>query len=81
MRKCSQSATTSYEEAVATCKGKVDAIVAECRRLNVKYYDKLFDLAEEKYDCLVSLSPDEIPDSVKGLTQVGAVKRVEVQKF
>lgn len=77
----SQCATTSYEEAAATCKGKVDAIVAECRRLNVKYYDPLFDLAEDKYDCLVSLSPSEIPDSAKGLTAVGAVKRVEVRGF
>jgi hypothetical protein len=71
-----QNATTSYDEAAASCKEKVDAIVRECRRLNQKYYDRMFNLPD--LDALVSLASDDDPTSVKDLIGVGAVKRVEV---
>ncbi|KIW06159.1 uncharacterized protein PV09_03321 [Verruconis gallopava] len=70
-----QRATTSYEEAVASCRAKVDAIRRECRRLNLKYYDRLFDLPAQ--DTLLSLDSKETPVSVKQLVGVGSVKRVE----
>ncbi|KAF2098264.1 cysteine proteinase, partial [Rhizodiscina lignyota] len=72
----SQKATSSYEEAAATCRAKVRAIVNECARLNIKYTDKNFYLPY--LDALVSLdSLDDPPSSVKGLQGVGSVKRVE----
>lgn len=60
----------SYEEAAKACKAKVDAIVRECKRLNVKYCDRLFQLPS--YDSLASLISTEYADDV------GAVKRVGV---
>jgi hypothetical protein len=70
-----QKATTSYDEAAASCRAKVDAIKHECRRLNQKYYDRLFDLPTE--DTLLSLDSKEPPYSTKPLVGVGSVKRVE----
>ncbi|KAI5920972.1 hypothetical protein F4810DRAFT_702610 [Camillea tinctor] len=35
---------SSYEEAAAVCRAKVDKIVKECRRVNQKYRDPHFDL-------------------------------------
>src|SRR5437763_11531812 len=52
----SQSVTESFEEAVATCKAKVEKIVAECKRVNQKYrdphFDVEFDLKWGQRDCL-----------------------------
>jgi hypothetical protein len=70
-----QRATTSYEEAATSCRAKVEAIRHECRRLNQKYYDRLFDLPYQ--DALVSLDASADPLSVKGLQGIGSVKRVE----
>jgi hypothetical protein len=70
-----QKATTSYDEAAKSCRLKVEAIKRECRRLNQKYYDRLFDLPEE--DTLLSLDSKEVPYSTKPLVGVGSVKRVE----
>jgi len=39
-----QNAVASYEEAAKICKGKVDKIVKECRRVNQKYRDSHFDI-------------------------------------
>jgi hypothetical protein len=72
-----ENAAVSYEEAAESCKAKVDAIVRECRRLNQKYYDRMFNLPD--LDALVSLGSEEDPTSVKDLIGVGAVKRVEVR--
>ena len=71
----SQKATTSYDEAVASCKAKVEAIRSECRRLNQKYYDRLFSLPDE--DCLTTLDSKEVPHSRRAIVGVGSVKRVE----
>jgi hypothetical protein len=73
--KSSQKAGESYEEAAASCRAKVNAIIEECRRLNQKYYDRQFNLPD--WDTLVHLAADEPPGSVKDLMGVGAVKRVE----
>jgi hypothetical protein len=70
-----QKSTTSYEEAAASCKAKVEAIRRECRRLNQKYYDRMFDLPYN--DALLSLNSTENPMSLQGLRGVGSVKRVE----
>lgn len=50
-----ENAARSWEEAAANCKAKVDAIVAECERLNEKYRDRDFDL-EGGPNCLQSLN-------------------------
>lgn len=51
-----KNTATSFEDAAETCRKKVRAIVAECRKLNKKYHDPLFDLNAEREGCLVSLS-------------------------
>lgn len=71
----SQRATTSYDEAVQSCKAKVDAIKRECRRLNQKYYDRMFNLPEQ--DTLLTLDSKEVPHSRRPIVGVGSVKRVE----
>ena len=76
-----ENAATLFTDAAETCRRKVDAIVKECRRLNTKYYDPMFDL--RNYDSLVSLSGwvnDEIDDAVKnrGHGGIDDVKRVGV---
>lgn len=74
----SENAIRSYEEARTSCESKVDAIMKECRRLNVKYNDPAFHLAD--YDTLASLAPGDNPDSVDSKTYefTGSVKRIEV---
>ncbi|KAK2681746.1 hypothetical protein RAB80_003539 [Fusarium oxysporum f. sp. vasinfectum] len=51
---------TSYEDAAATCRAKVEKIVKECRRINKKYRDPHFDIEVDlklyRNDCLHSLS-------------------------
>lgn len=58
-----KTTTTSYEEAAALCRAKVEQIVAECRRINQKYRDPHFDLDYDlrsgSRDCLESLSNDK----------------------
>jgi hypothetical protein len=70
-----QKASTSYAEAAASCKAKVDAIIHECRRLNQKYYDRMFNLPD--WDALVSLGAESEPKSVGDLQGVGACNRIE----
>ncbi|KAK4033226.1 hypothetical protein C8A01DRAFT_50149 [Parachaetomium inaequale] len=57
-----KTTTTSYAEAAALCRAKVDQIVAECRRVNQKYrdahFDLDFDLRSGSRDCLEALSND-----------------------
>lgn len=58
----SVNAESSYEEAAALCRAKVDQIVKECRRVNKKYrdahFDILFDLKFRHRDCLMPLVND-----------------------
>jgi hypothetical protein len=75
----SQSVIKSFEEAVATCRAKVDKIVAECKRVNQKYrdphFDIEFDLKWGQRDCLDSLTQE----GRNGL-EPKSVKRVGVRK-
>lgn len=54
------TAQSSFEEAAAMCRAKVDKIARECRRINKKYRDPHFDLEADlkldTRDCLQSLS-------------------------
>jgi hypothetical protein len=49
-----ENAATSWEQAAEECRAKVRAIVEECRRLNQKYRDAVFDL-EADGGCLQAL--------------------------
>lgn len=53
--KVEENASLSWEQAAAECKAKVAAIVDECKRLNQKYRDALFDLEASPY-CLQGLT-------------------------
>ncbi|KAI9834033.1 MAG: hypothetical protein M1838_005553, partial [Thelocarpon superellum] len=61
----------SFDEAVATCKAKVEKIATECRRINQKYRDVHFDididLKMRSFYCLNGLLADDRapPASVK----------------
>ncbi|KAI1500300.1 hypothetical protein F5X99DRAFT_240931 [Biscogniauxia marginata] len=72
---------SSYEEAAAVCRAKVDKIVKECRRVNQKYRDPHFDLELDLNwggrDTLESLcnrknKPDSLfkPKSVKRVVDI-----------
>lgn len=74
----SEPAITSYDEAATSCKSKVEAIVEECTRLNVKYNDQVFRLPY--LDTLQSLAVGPPPDSLDSEGDfTGSVKRVEVR--
>jgi hypothetical protein len=76
------NALASYDQAVESCRNKVDKIVKECRRLNQKYRDPHFDieadfkrsqaLPDTPADCLIGL------DKERSDFQPMSVKRVEV---
>lgn len=55
----SEAAYVSYDDAVAICRAKVEKIVKECRRINMRYRDPHFDLEADlklgRRDCLESL--------------------------
>ncbi|KAF9882424.1 calpain-like protein [Colletotrichum karsti] len=71
---------TSYDEAAAVCKTKVDKIVKECRRVNQKYrdphFDLEFDLKFNRRDCLESLWNTKDKDPTPSSFSPKAVKRV-----
>ncbi|KAF1989635.1 cysteine proteinase, partial [Aulographum hederae CBS 113979] len=69
-----ENAVVSYEEAAESCKAKVTAIVEECRRLNQKYFDRMFELPN--FDALQSLEASESPTSLANLGGVGSCKRI-----
>ena len=76
-----ENAATSFAEAAETCRQKVRAIVAECKRLNKKYTDPMFDLRSPH--SLVSLTGwvNDDPHFIganKRLDAVAEVKRVAV---
>lgn len=50
-----ENASKSWQQAADECKAKVEAIVDECKRLNQKYRDAIFDLEANPY-CLQSLN-------------------------
>ncbi|KAK2730457.1 calpain-like protein [Colletotrichum kahawae] len=71
---------TSYDEAAAVCKTKVDKIVQECRRVNQKYRDPHFDLEFDlkfgRRDCLESLWDTKNKEPSPSSFAPKAVKRV-----
>lgn len=70
-----ETATASYESAVAKCKVKVASIVRECRRINQKYRDAHFDLEDHRM-CLqgLSLAPDRDKlDAPQSVSRVGDI--------
>jgi hypothetical protein len=70
-----ENALEPHEEAVQRCKAKVEAIVAECRRVNCKYsdpdFDVEFDLRHDRRLCLDALV------GPKTMLMPKPVKRVE----
>lgn len=70
-----ENAATSLEQATEECKAKVKAIVDECRRLNQKYRDAVFDLEVNPY-CLQSLH-GVFPTIVDLVDSPPWIKRVE----
>lgn len=50
-----ENVARSWEQAAEECRTKVKAIVEECKRLNQKYHDVIFDL-EQNPGCFQSLS-------------------------
>ncbi|KIN05743.1 hypothetical protein OIDMADRAFT_38228 [Oidiodendron maius Zn] len=72
-----KDAASTYEEAAATCRAKVEAIVKECRRVNQKYrdphFDMEFDLKWGTKDCLTSLKDTAV---MEDRFYPGSVKRV-----
>lgn len=68
-------ATLSLEEAIETCKKKVEKIAKECRVANRKYRDYHFDLRFEKRYCLDGLTKEN-----SHLNPAGTL-RVEVRQI
>lgn len=69
-----ENAFTSWEAAASECRAKVAAIVEECKRLNQKYRDTLFDVGRDGY-CLRSLDGRD-PKSTDCIDLPPEVKRV-----
>ncbi|KAK4548877.1 hypothetical protein LTR36_008650 [Oleoguttula mirabilis] len=70
-----ENAATSWEQAAAECKAKVAAIVEECKRLNQKYRDAVFDL-EANSDCLQALN-GRYPKAIGKIDPPPWIKRIE----
>ncbi|KAK0253072.1 hypothetical protein LTR01_005544 [Friedmanniomyces endolithicus] len=74
-----ERAAKSWQEAAEECKGKVKAIVEECKRLNRKYVDYQFDLEAGPYPLqdLRGVYPQAIMRSDGSVEPPPWVKRVE----
>ncbi|GAB1725714.1 hypothetical protein NU195Hw_g4871t1 [Hortaea werneckii] len=70
-----ENAAKSWEQAATECKAKVAAIVQECRRLNQKYRDAVFNLEANSY-CLQNLA-GRFPNAIDSVESPPWVKRVE----
>lgn len=73
--KVEENAATSWEQASAECRAKVAAIIDECKRLNQKYRDAMFNPEASPY-CFKSLT-GSYPDAVEDVDAPPWVKRVE----
>lgn len=75
-----ENAVSSYEEAAKICKGKVEKIVKECRRVNQKFVDNHFniefDLKWGKRDTLMMLTDTSENANSYFDPPPGSVKRV-----
>ncbi|THX70671.1 cysteine proteinase [Aureobasidium pullulans] len=72
-----ESPAASYEQAKKECQTKVQAIVAECKRLNQRYRDRQFEVELYQHDCIVPLVDDE---GNTNAIQPSGVKRVKISK-
>lgn len=70
-----ESPAASYDHAKLECQLKVQAIVAECKRLNQKYRDRQFEVELAQHDCVAPLVDDE---GNSHAIQPSGVKRVQV---
>lgn len=70
-----ESPAASYKQAKKECQAKVQAIVAECTRLNQRYRDRQFEVELSQHDCIVPLVDD---DGNSIAIQPSGVKRVMV---
>jgi hypothetical protein len=70
-----ESPAASYEQAKKECQAKVQAIVAECTRLNQRYRDRQFEVELAQNDCIVPLVDDDINSNT---IQPSGVKRIKV---
>ncbi|WPH00465.1 Hypothetical protein R9X50_00329400 [Acrodontium crateriforme] len=70
-----EGAATSWEQAAHECRQKVAAIVEECKRLNQKYRDAVFDIETNQY-CMQSLT-GRYPKAVEKIDPPPWIKRVE----
>nr|POE74408.1 calpain-type cysteine protease adl1 [Quercus suber] len=70
-----ENAAKSLDEATKECQAKVKAIVKECKRLNQKYRDVVFNLEESPY-CLMNLN-GQYPEAVDSIGPPPWIKRVE----
>jgi hypothetical protein len=70
-----ESPAASYEQAKKECQAKVQAIIAECTRLNQRYRDRRFEVELAQHDCIVPLVDDE---GNSNTIQPSGVKRVKV---
>lgn len=68
--------STSYDQAASQCRAKVAAIVEECKRLNQKYRDPLFDIESSDDNTLQSLD-GRVPGVMEESGTPPWVKRVE----
>ncbi|KAI9829173.1 MAG: hypothetical protein M1832_000196 [Thelocarpon impressellum] len=71
------NAAASFDEAVATCKAKVENISKECRRVNSKYRDPHFDIEIDLklqtrfcLEGLITVGDEQTPASVKRVGDV-----------
>ncbi|KAI5261539.1 cysteine proteinase [Aureobasidium subglaciale] len=69
-----ESPAASYKQAKEECQAKVQAIVAECSRLNQKYRDRQFEVDLAQHDCIVPLVDE---DNTTGTIRPSGVKRVQ----
>ena len=72
-----ESPAASYEQAKKECQAKVQAIIAECTRLNQRYRDRQFEVELAQHDCIVPLVDDEDNSNSNAIRPSG-VKRVKV---
>ena len=70
-----ESPAASYEQAKKECEAKVQAIIAECTRLNQRYRDRQFEVELSQHDCIVPLVDD---DADSNAIRPSGVKRVKV---
>ncbi|KAJ3009877.1 UNVERIFIED_CONTAM: hypothetical protein HDU68_002451 [Siphonaria sp. JEL0065] len=71
---------SSYYTAASECRARVKAIAAACRKQNIRFRDRYFDLKFDNQDCLKKLSvpaEDQDDDGDDFYYQQGTVERIQ----